>query len=418
MSNVAVPVPGSKSITNRVLVLAAAAAGTTLLRRPLVADDTQACAAALAALGYDIHTTDTGDGGAVGWRVTGRPAGPPAASAEVFTRDGATGARFLPALVAAGTGTYRFDASEQMRARPMGPLLRALGQLGARIDGDGLPYTMHADGLHGGRLVLDAGISSQFLTALLLAGPLTRDGLAIEVTQLVSAPYIDITLRLMRLFGARVERTGSVFEVAQGGYTSPGEVAVEPDASTASYFLAAAAVTGNTVTIPGLGSGSAQGDLAFAQVLADMGAKVDLGTDAVTVTGPDRLAGVTVNLRDASDTMPTLAAIAPLAAGPVKITDIGNTRVKECDRLQTCADNLTALGVEVKTGPDWIQIMPGLPRAGRIRTERDHRIAMAFSVLGLRVPGLELDDPHCVIKTCPAFHDLLADLTRQWGARM
>jgi 3-phosphoshikimate 1-carboxyvinyltransferase len=404
-------VPGSKSITNRGLFLAAAARGRSVLSRPLVADDTGAFAQALSVLGYDVTTTDPAR-----WEITGRPAGPAATAAQVYTRDGATGARFLPALAAAGQGTYRFDASEQMRRRPMAPLLAALRQLGACIDGDALPYTLGARGLAGGRLVLDAGISSQFLTALLLAGPLTRRGLTIEVTALVSAPYIDITLGLMRRFGASVGRDGNLFRVEPGGYTACA-LDVEPDASTASYFLAAAAVTGNTVTIPGLGSGSAQGDLAFASVLDAMGAKVTFTPDAVTVTGPSQLAGITVDLHDCSDTMPTLAAIAPLASGPVRIENIYNTRLKECDRLQACADALRALGVPAETGQDWIRISPARPRPATVHTMRDHRIAMAFSVLGLCVPGLELDNPQCVIKTCPQFHGLLADLSASWGQR-
>jgi 3-phosphoshikimate 1-carboxyvinyltransferase len=401
-------VPGSKSITNRALFLAAAAEGRSVLHRPLVADDTEACAEALAVLGYEITTTDPAR-----WEITGRPAGPVAAQAEVHTRDGATGARFLPALAAAGHGTYRFDASGQMRRRPIAPLLDSLRQQGARIDGDALPYTLHARGLDGGRLVLDAGISSQYLTALLLAGPLTRGGLTVEVTRLVSAPYIDITLQLMRRFGATAERDGNLFRVEPGGYTAC-TLDVEPDASTASYFLAAAAVTGETVTIPGLGADSPQGDVAFAGVLAGMGAKVDITPAAITLTGPEQMAGITVDLHHSSDTMPTLAAIAPLTAGPVRIENIYNTRLKECDRLEACASNLRILGVPVTTGEDWIEISPAQPRGGQVATMRDHRIAMAFSVLGLRVPGLVLDDPRCVIKTCPGFHELLADLAADW----
>jgi 3-phosphoshikimate 1-carboxyvinyltransferase len=404
-------VPGSKSITNRGLFLAAAARGRSVLRRPLQADDTDAFTQALTVLGYDVTTSEPAR-----WEITGRPAGPAAAVAAVHTRDGATGARFLPALAAAGHGTYRFDASEQMRRRPMAPLLAALRQLGAAVDGDALPYTLRARGLAGGRVELDAGISSQFLTALLLAGPLTRRGLSIEVTALVSAPYIDITLALMRRFGATVDRDGNMFRVEPGGYTACA-LDVEPDASTASYFLAAAAVTGNTVTIPGLGAGSAQGDLAFADILDAMGAKVTVSPDTVTVTGPAQLAGITVDLHDCSDTMPTLAAIAPLASAPVRIENIYNTRLKECDRLQACADALRALGVPAETGEDWIQITPARPRAARVHTMRDHRIAMAFSVLGLCVPGLVLDNRQCVIKTCPRFHDLLAGLAADWGQR-
>jgi 3-phosphoshikimate 1-carboxyvinyltransferase len=404
-------IPGSKSITNRGLFLAAAARGESVLHRPLASDDTEAFTQALTVLGYGVTTADPAR-----WEVTGRPAGPAAATAAVHTRDGATGARFLPALAAAGHGTYRFDASEQMRRRPMAPLLAALRQLGAGVDGDTLPYTLRARGLAGGRLTVDAGISSQFLTALLLAGPLTRRGLTIEVTRLVSAPYIDITLALMRRFGATVDRDGNLFRVEPGGYSACA-LDVEPDASTASYFLAAAAVTGHTVSIPGLGAGSAQGDLAFAGILAAMGAQVSVTPDGVTVTGSSQLAGITVDLHHCSDTMPTLAAIAALASGPVRIENIYNTRLKECDRLQACADALHALGVPADTGDDWIQITPARPRPATVHTMRDHRIAMAFSVLGLCVPGLELDDPTCVIKTCPRFHDLLAGLAADWDHR-
>lgn len=405
-------VPGSKSWTNRALFLAAAARGRTVLHRPLVADDTEACAAGIAALGYDITTCDPQR-----WEIYGNPDGPPAATARVHTRDGATGARFLPGLAAAGHGVYEFDASDQMRARPIAPLLDALRTLGVRIDGDALPYTLHARGIDGGRIVIDAGVSSQFLTALLLIGPLTRFGLTIEVTRLVSAPYIDITLGLMRQFGAHVERDGSddsVFVVKPSGYRSPGEVHIEPDASTSSYFLAAAAITGRTVTIPGLGSNSPQGDLGFARVLGQMGARVDIGPDAATLTGPDELSGITVDLHHMSDTMPTLAAIAPFARGVTRIVNIANTRVKECDRLEICASNLAALGVPVATGPDWIEITPTPPQPGLVTTMRDHRIAMAFSVLALRQPGAVLDDPKCVIKTCPCFHALLAELVTAW----
>ena len=396
-------------MTNRGLFLAAAAAGRSVLNRPLVADDTLACAAALGTLGYEVATDDPAR-----WEITGRPAGPAAARAAVYTRAAATAARFLPALAAAGRGTYRCDASAQMRARPMTPLLDALRELGAGVDGDALPFTLHARGLAGGRLVLDAGISSQYLTALLLAGPLTATGLTIEVTRLVSAPYIDITLALMRRFGAVVAREANRFRVEPTGYTAAA-LDIEPDASTASYFLAAAAVTGRRVSVPGLGADSPQGDTVFAGVLAAMGASVDITPAAITVTGPEQLSGVTVDLHHASDTMPTLAAIAPLAAGPVRIENVYNARLKECDRIEACADGLRALGVPVATGRDWIEISPAAPHGGTVATRRAPRIAMAVSVLALRVPGLELADPRCVIKTCPQFHDLLADLTADWA---
>ncbi|MGW3666280.1 3-phosphoshikimate 1-carboxyvinyltransferase [Streptomyces sp. NPDC005141] len=398
-----VDIPGSKSITARALFLAAAADGVTRLVRPLRSDDTEGFAEGLTRLGYRVgRTPDT-------WHIDGRPQGPAAARADVYCRDGATTARFLPTLAAAGHGTYRFDASAQMRRRPLGPLSKALRDLGVDLrheEAEGHhPLRIAASGVEGGTVTLDAGQSSQYLTALLLLGPLTRKGLRIEVTDLVSAPYVGITLAMMRAFGADVRVDGDVFEVAPGGYRAT-TYPVEPDASTASYFFAAAALTGREITVHGLGAPALQGDLGFVDVLRRMGAHVASGSDRTTVRGTGELRGLTVNMRDISDTMPTLAAIAPFASGPVRIEDVANTRVKECDRLEACAENLRRLGVRVETGPDWIEIHPGTPAAAEIRTYGDHRVVMAFAVTSLRTPGIGFDDPGCVRKTFPAFHEV------------
>ena len=407
-----VRVPGSKSVMARALFLAAAAEGVSTLRRPLASDDTEAFALGLRELGYDLDLEPEV------WTITGSKQGPPR-SASVFTRDAGTASRFLPALVAAGHGTFRFDASAQMRRRPVAPLVDALRQLGVEVACDEteghLPLTVHADGVKGGALTLDASLSSQFLTALLMLGPLCDDGLSITVGELVSVPYIEITLAMMRRFGARVDWSGDTFTVEPGGYQAR-DYLVEPDASSASYFFAAAAVTGREVTVRGLGSESLQGDVRFVEVLARMGARVRIEPESVTVTGPEhgRLDGVTVNMRDISDTMPTLAAIAPFASSPVRIEDVYNTRVKECDRLETCAVNLRRLGITVETGLDWIEIQPGQPQAAEILTERDHRIAMSFSVTGLLTPGITLDDPECVKKTFPTFHQVFAEAFPHW----
>jgi 3-phosphoshikimate 1-carboxyvinyltransferase len=408
-----VRLPGSKSVTARALFLAAAASGRTVLREPLRAADTRAFLAALTALGYPLAV----DGSR--WAITGSPSGPPAGGGAVWCHDAATASRFLPALCAAGHGTYAIDASAQMRARPMAPLVGALRQLGVDItaaDGGHLPLRIRAAGVKGGDVVLDAGVSSQFLTALCLLGPLTAEGLRIRVTDLVSAPYVDLTLAMMARFGA-VARHGAdgVFEFEPTGYRAV-DMAVEPDASTASYFLAAAALTGNTVTVPGLGRRSAQGDLAFGtQILAAMGARVQTTDDTITVTGTGQLSGGEFVMRDISDTMPTLAAIAPFADGPVTITGVGNVRVKESDRLEAMAVNLRACGIRCETGPDWITVQPGRPHGAHIACYADHRIAMACSLIGLRTPGITLDDPQCVAKTCPDFHRLLAGLRAEWG---
>ncbi|GEC09849.1 3-phosphoshikimate 1-carboxyvinyltransferase [Streptomyces spinoverrucosus] len=402
-----VDIPGSKSLTARALFLAAAADGVTTLVRPLRSDDTEGFAEGLTRLGYRVGRTPDS------WQVDGRPQGPAVTEADVYCRDGATTARFLPTLAATGHGTYRFDASAQMRRRPLLPLTRALRDLGVDVRHEQAeghhPLTVRAAGVEGGEVTLDAGQSSQYLTALLLLGPLTRRGLRIRVTDLVSVPYVEITIAMMRAFGAEVRREGTVFVVPPGGYRAT-TYAIEPDASTASYFFAAAALTGGEVTVPGLGKGALQGDLAFVDVLRRMGAEVDVAADRITVRGTGRLHGLTVDMRDISDTMPTLAAIAPFASGPVRIEDVANTRVKECDRLEACAENLRRLGVEVSTGPDWIEIQPGPPVATDIKTYGDHRIVMSFAVTGLRAPGISYDDSGCVRKTFPGFHEAFGKL--------
>ncbi|MBK3595340.1 MULTISPECIES: 3-phosphoshikimate 1-carboxyvinyltransferase [Streptomyces] len=399
-------IPGSKSVTARALFLAAAANGTSTLLRPLASDDTEGFTEGLTRLGYRV-TREPGR-----LHIEGRPGGPAVTEAEVHCRDGATTARFLPTLAAAAPcGTYRFDASAQMRRRPLGPLTEALRALGVDLRHEGAeghhPLTVRASGVKGGELTLNAGESSQYLTALLMLGPLTAEGLRIHVTELVSAPYVEITLAMMRSFGVDVVREGNTFTVPPGGYRAT-TYAVEPDASTASYFFAAAALTGREVTVPGLGTGALQGDLRFTDVLRRMGAEVTTTDAGTMVRSTGVLSGLTVNMRDISDTMPTLAAVAPFASSPVRIEDVANTRVKECDRLEACARNLRAMGVTVHTGPDWIEIHPGTPRPAEITTFGDHRVVMSFAVAALRVPGVTYDDPGCVRKTFPEFHEVFA----------
>ena len=410
--DVTVRVPGSKSVTNRALLLAALAEGTSELRGVLSADDTRAFADGLRALGFAVDEA----GGDV-WRVPGGGGRIPATDADVFCADAGTAARFLLATCAAGAGVYRFDASPQLRRRPLAQLLDALRAQGARTEPSGaehLPLELRAAGLGGGALRLPGDTSSQFVSALLMAAPFGRAALELTVDGLVSRPYVDMTVSMMKGFGASIEQHGhDFFRVAPGAYEAR-PYDVEPDASTASYFFAAAAVTGGRVRVPGLRRHDAlQGDVRFLDVLEAMGCSVQDDPDGLTVTGPAGAAapaGLTVDMSDISDTFMTLAALAPYATSPVTVTGIANVRVKESDRIAAMEDNLRTLGVLTESGPDHLRVFPGAPHAGRVDPHGDHRIAMAFAVLGLRTQGVVVDDPGCVRKTCPRFFELWAQV--------
>ncbi|WP_217562327.1 3-phosphoshikimate 1-carboxyvinyltransferase [Streptomyces sp. GbtcB6] len=405
-------VPGSKSLTNRAQLLATAAGGSSTLTAPLMSEDTLAFRRALIQLGAGIEPLPDDSV----WRVTGLGRGPQG-SGRIWCADAGTAARFLPPLAATGHGDFVFEGSEQLTARPVAPLAAALRGLGARVRtaaGGTLPLRVAAGRLDGGRLEVDGGLSSQFLSGLLMAGPLLAGPLRIRVRDLVSRPYIDMTLTLMRHFGAEVaEDAAGEFIVRPTGYRAA-DLRIEPDASTASYFFAAAAVTGSSVTVDGLGRESLQGDVRFVDVLERTGARVHRGREATTVTGTGVLrGGFVVDMGEISDTFMTLAAIAPLADAPITVRGIGHARLKESDRIEAVARNLRSTGVRTETGPDWITVHPGPTSPARIACHRDHRIAMAFSVLNLRTGNLTLDDPGCVAKTFPGFHEELHRLFPQ-----
>ncbi len=410
--DVVVRVPGSKSVTNRALLLAGLASGTSVLRGALEAGDTDAFAAGLRSLGVAVERR--GDD----LLVTGAGGVFPATGADVFCAEAGTAARFLLAAAAAGDGAYRFDAAPQLRRRPLGLLLDALRAQGARTqpdDATGLPLTLQARGLTGGAVRLPGDTSSQFVSALLMAAPLGNAPLDLRVDGLVSRPYVTMTLRMMEQFGARPEDAGDDrFVVAPGSYDGR-EYDVEPDASTASYFFAAAAVAGRVQVLGLRREHALQGDVAFLDVLECMGCTVDDEPEGVRVAGPAALAGLTVDMTDIPDTFMTLAAIAPLATSPVTVTGIGNVRLKESDRIAAVEENLRRTGVKTESGPDWLRVFPGTPRGASVDPHDDHRIAMAFSVLGLRVPGIVIEDPGCVAKTCPTFFDLWTALEQGIG---
>jgi len=405
-----VRVPGSKSITNRALVCAALAAGQSELTGALFADDTEAMLAALATLGFHIEVDRAG--GRV--RAMGGSGRIPAAEATLDCRMSGTTARFLAPLVALGTGRYVLDAHPAMRARPMEPMLQALRDLGVTVQEQGepghLPFAVIAAGMAGGAVHLRGDVSSQFVSGLLLASPRTRGGLQLELTtDAVSRPYLALTLAVMEAFGVTARWEGSRFSVAPGAYH--GRVyQIEPDASTASYFFAAAAVCGGRVVVPGLGRRALQGDIAMLDVLERMGASVRVGDDAIEVRGEGELRGVDADLRDLSDTAPTLAVVAACARGPSRFTGIGFIRRKETDRIAAIVTELRRVGVDADEEPDGIVIRPGPLSGARIETYDDHRMAMSFAVLGLRVPGIEIVDPGCVAKTFPDFWTALGGL--------
>jgi len=403
-----VRLPGSKSITNRAVLAAAMADGITTLTGALTADDTEAMIDAAGALGARVDRDETT------WTVTGTGGAAPDGEASVDARQAGTVARFVPAVAAATGGTVRIDGSPQLRSRPMAHLFGALRGLGAVVEERGDPG--HLPAVVSGPLTanttdLPGDASSQFLSGLLLAGPLLPEGLEVRLTtELVSRPYVAMTAAVMDAFGATAEVGDRVCRVAGGGYRSTA-YAVEPDASAASYFFAAAAITGGRVRVEGLGRASIQGDIAFTGVLARMGASVSMVDDATEVMG-GALHGIDVDLADLSDTAPTLAVVAALTDSPTRVRGIGFIRTKESDRIGAVVQELCKCGVEATEEPDGFVIRPSELRAATIDPHDDHRLAMAFALLGLRVPGIEISDPGCVAKTFPTYFDVLESLRR------
>ena len=407
-----VTLPGSKSYTNRALALAGLAKGESVLRGSLFSDDTLFMAEALRQLGISVEANQSEK-----WfRVLGCAGTLPRARASVSIGNAGTAARFLTAVMSLGHGVYELDGVPRMRERPIGILLSALNALGGNVSsksGNGCPpVRILAHGLRGGTVVLPGNVSSQYLTALLLIAPYTRMGITLKVEgDLVSKPYLDMTAQAMKCFGVELENTDyRQFRVQTGVQYQSSQYQVEPDASAASYFFAAAAITGGRVRIAGLGSESLQGDLKFVGVLEQMGCHVVQTKDATEVTGVPLLRGVEVNMADISDTAQTLAAVAPFATSPTRITGIGFIRKKETDRIAAMVQELNRTGIDAREEPDGVLIQPGLPRPARIETYDDHRMAMSFSLIGLRQPGIEILNPRCVSKTFPDFFEVLRSL--------
>jgi 3-phosphoshikimate 1-carboxyvinyltransferase len=410
--DVTISVPGSKSLTNRALVTGALAAGTSRIAGALFADDTEAMLGCLEVLGIGLHVDVASEEITVEGCAGRLPSGP----ATLDARLSGTTARFLAPMLALGRGRYVLDAAGPFRARPMGTVLEAVAALGVDVeplDRPGhLPAALTAGGSErAARLEVAGDVSSQFLSGLLLAAPCLPGGLEISLgTRLVSGPYVELTLDVMTAFGADVDRPDErTFRVRPGGYEAC-DYAVEPDASAASYFLAAAAITGGRVRVPGLGATARQGDAAFADVLARMGAEVTRDASGVEVVGTGRLQGIEIDLGDLSDTAQTLAAVAVFADGPTRVTGIGFIRRKETDRIGAVVGELRRCGIEAVEEADGFLIHPGRPRPATVRTYDDHRMAMSFALLGLVADGIRIEDPGCVAKTFPSYFDVLERL--------
>jgi 3-phosphoshikimate 1-carboxyvinyltransferase len=416
-----VRLPASKSITNRALVLAGLSDGQAVIANPLRARDTTLAADALRALGTVITEEDPESRTA--WHVTpGQPA--PGSAVSVDVGNAGTVMRFLPGLAALTSAVVAFDGDARARQRPVGPILAALRQLGAHIEDGGraaVPFTVHGLGaVRGGTVVLDASGSSQLVSGLLLAAPRFDEGIEIrhEGPPVPSAPHIAMTVRMLRAAGADVAELVSgpgarpdAWRV-QPGRLALGAVTVEPDLSNAGPFLAAALVTGGTVTIAGWPRDSLQAAGAILDVLARMGARYEVGADGLTIAGTGRIRGITADLRDVSELAPVLTAVAAVAESPSVFTGLAHTRTHETDRLAALAKEINALGGDITELPDGLQIRPRPLRAGAaggpFGSYDDHRMVMAAAVLGLAVPGIRVAGADTVAKTFPGFTDVWA----------
>ncbi|NJN68190.1 MAG: 3-phosphoshikimate 1-carboxyvinyltransferase [Chloroflexaceae bacterium] len=404
-----VAIPGSKSITNRALLITALADGESVIENALFSDDTHWFATCLQQLCIPVESSRA----AAQFRVSGRGGHIPSHMADLFVGNAGTAARFITALLSLGSGTYRMDGIPRMRERPMSELLNALQLLGATVEFEGqpgyMPYTIHSYGFKGGHIRLKANQTSQQLSALLMIAPYAYQDTVIEVgSDLVSHSYIAMTCRMMEAFGVRVTQgpeNPTRFLIRAGQGYRPRRYTVEPDASNASYFFAAAAITGGRVRVEHLSRSSCQGDARFVEVLADMGCMVTATDTFIEVVGPPTLRGVDVDLNDMSDTVQTLAAIAPFADAPVTIRNVEHIRWKETDRIRAVVTELCRLGVEVEEFSDGMKIFPGPLTPAAVETYDDHRMAMAFAVPGLRTPGIVIQDPQCTSKTFPDFFE-------------
>lgn len=412
-----VDVPGSKSISNRAAIAAALAHGRSVLSNFLLAEDTERLIVGLSALGISMQTDRVENR----VEVTGCAGHLPESAADLDCGESGTMLRLCTACCAAARGRYRLHGSGRLHQRPMGPLVEALRQLGAAIEfeqqEDHAPLIVHARGLRGGAIEVDGSLSSQFASAILLAAPLAASDVMLTITgQHVSEPYVRMTIEVMKAFDVQciTEDYRRIIVPAPQTYTAT-NYRIEPDASTAAYFLAAAAICGGRVRITGLTRASCQGDMRIADLLQHMGCRVTVGEDGIEVhrdPSGNSLRGVHADLGHVPDLVPTIAVLALFCSGPTWIGNVAHVEHKESKRLTVLDRELSRLGGRIERHSDGLTIHP--PRCigtCTIDPEGDHRIAMACALVGLVIDGISISDPHCVAKSCPNFFELLSSLT-------
>lgn len=411
--NASVRPPGSKSLTNRALVCAALAEGESTLTGALDSDDTRVMIEGLGKLGVGVGVADQGQT----LTVQGVGGSLPALEADLFIGNSGTTVRFLTAVATLGHGAFRLDGVPRMRERPIQDLADALNQLGAQVrcesPGGCPPVMVHANGLPGGVATVRGDISSQYLSSLLMAAPCAKGPVQIGIEgELVSKPYVRMTMSVMQAFGVGVEAPHDLSSFAIQAPQSYRAIPyhIEPDASAASYFWAAAAIVGGRVTVEGLSAEALQGDVRFVDCLEQMGCRVERDADAITVES-GVLSGVELDMNAISDTVQTLAAVALFANGPTRITGVAHNRHKETDRIGDLATELRRVGARVEELADGLEITPGPLRPTVFQTYDDHRMAMSLALVGLRQDGIEIANPGCTSKTYPKYFDDLGRLT-------
>lgn len=413
---ITVSVPGSKSITNRALLIATLAKGKTRLSGVLFSDDSRHFLKCVQELG--IETAVDEEKREV--TVCGCDGRIPKDKADIYVGSAGTAARFLTATLGVSKGTYGIDSSEQMRKRPMEPLFDALKGLGCRVEYMGeyghFPVKIGSNGFGANKISVNIDKSSQFLSALLIASVLSDEDFEVEIEGRHGMAYIDMTVKMMEQFGAKALRTGTGFKVGRNEFYAGRDYAIEPDASGAAYFYAMSPLLGIEVTVPGIRQESLQGDVEFIKILEKMGCRISEVNGDIKLCPPKdgRMKGIEVDMSACSDQAITLAAISPFADSPTTITGIGHIRHQESDRLTAIVTELGRLGIKTESGEDWIKIYPGNPSPAEIETYDDHRMAMGFSLIGLRADGIVIKDPGCCRKTFENYFEVLSSITNEF----